>query len=90
MPRTVELQDDEIAIHEKYLHRMCTQKRRQTMMTLNLPKKQVNAILVALDAEIEMQLGGRPVDWESFPEVAALMMAYYTTRCKFEEDDCNE
>ena len=55
-------------------------------MTLKLPKKQVNAILVALDAEIEMQLGGRPVDWESFPEVAALMMAYYTTRCKFEED----
>ena len=55
-------------------------------MTLNLPKKQVNAILVALDAEIEMQLGGRPVDWESFPEVAALLMAYYTTRCKFEED----
>jgi hypothetical protein len=90
MPRTVELQDDEIAIHEKYLHRMCTQKRRQTMITINLPKKQVNAILVALDAEIEMQLGGRPVDWESFPEVAALMMAYYTTRCKFEEDDCNE
>jgi hypothetical protein len=58
-----------------------------TMMTLNLPKKQVNAILVALDAEIEMQLGGRPVDWESFPEVAALMMAYYTTRCKFEESE---
>ena len=55
-------------------------------MTLKLPKKQVNAILVALDAETEMQLGGRPVDWESFPEVAALMMAYYTTRCKFEED----
>ena len=57
------------------------------MITLNLPKKQVNAILVALDAEIEMQLGGRPVDWESFPEVAALMMAYYTTRCKFEESE---
>ena len=56
------------------------------MMTLNLPPKQVNAILVALDAEIEMQLGGRPVDWESFPEVAAMLMAYYTTRCKFEED----
>jgi len=56
------------------------------MITLNLPKKQVNAVLVALDAEIESQLGGRPVDWESFPEVAALMMAYYTTRCKFEED----
>ena len=37
----------------------------------------------------EMQLGGRPVDWESFPEVAAMLMAYYTTRCKFEEDDCN-
>jgi hypothetical protein len=55
------------------------------MITLNLPNKQVNAILVALDAEIEMQLGGRPVDWESFPEVAAMLMAYYTTRCKFEE-----
>tara|TARA_R110002051_G_scaffold237332_1_gene298226 strand:+ start:102 stop:278 length:177 start_codon:yes stop_codon:yes gene_type:complete len=55
-------------------------------MTFSLPKKQVNAILVALDAEIEMQLGGRPVDWEFFPEVAAMMMAYYTTRCKFEEN----
>jgi len=57
------------------------------MITLNLPPKQVNAILVALDAEIEMQLGGRPVDWERFPEVAALLMAYYNTRCKFEEID---
>ena len=57
------------------------------MMTLKLPNKQVNAILVALDAEIEMQLGGRPVDWEFFPKVAAMMMAYYTTRCKFEEDN---
>ena len=56
------------------------------MITLNLPPKQVNAILVAMDAEIEMQLGGRPVDWESFPEVAAMLMAYYTTRCKFEEN----
>ena len=56
------------------------------MMTLKLPYLQVNAILVALDAEIEMQLGGRPVDWDTFPEVAALMMAYYTTRCKFEEN----
>ncbi len=62
-------------------------KRTQTMMTLNLPNKQVNAILVALDSEIEMQLGGRPVDWESFPEIAAMLMAYYTTRCKFEEID---
>ena len=57
------------------------------MMTLDLPNKQVNAILVALDAEIENQLGGRPVDWEFFPEIAALLMAYYTTRCKFEEFD---
>ena len=57
------------------------------MMTLDLPNKQVNAILVALDAEIENQLGGRPVHWESFPEVAAMLMAYYTTRCKFEEND---
>ncbi len=55
------------------------------MMKLDLPNKQVNAILVALDAEIENQLGGRPVDWEFFPEIAALLMAYYTTRCKFEE-----
>ena len=59
------------------------------MMTLNLPPKQVNAILVALDTEIEMQLGGRPVDWESFPEIAAMLMAYYTTRCKFEENEDN-
>ncbi len=56
------------------------------MITINLPPKQVNAILVAMDSEIEMQLGGRPVDWESFPEVAAMLMAYYTTRCKFEEN----
>ena len=54
-------------------------------MTLKLPYTQVNAILVALDAEIEMQLGGRPVDWESFPEVAAMLMAYYTTRRSFED-----
>jgi len=59
------------------------------MMTLNLPKKQVNAILVALDSEIDymFETGTRP-DWETFPEVAALLMAYYTTRCKFDEDDC--
>jgi hypothetical protein len=74
-------------IHKRYTFLDLQYQRRLTMITLNLPKKQVNAILVALDAEIEMQLGGRPVDWESFPEVAALMMAYYTTRCKFEEDD---
>jgi len=59
------------------------------MITLNLPKKQVNAILVALDSEIDymFETGARP-DWETFPEVAALLMAYYTTRCKFDEDDC--
>ena len=56
------------------------------MITLNLPPKQVNAMLVAMDSEIEQQLGGRPVDWESFPELAAMLMAYYTTRCKFEEN----
>ena len=56
------------------------------MITLNLPPKQVNAMLVAMDNEIEQQLGGRPVDWESFPEIAAMLMAYYTTRCKFEEN----
>ena len=57
------------------------------MITLNLPPKQVNAMLVAMDNEIEQQfeLGGRP-DWESFPEIAAMLMAYYTTRCKFEEN----
>lgn len=55
------------------------------MITINLPPKQVNAILVALDSEIEMQLGFVP-NWETFPEVAAMLMAYYTTRCKFEEN----
>tara|TARA_R100000231_G_scaffold138892_2_gene118420 strand:- start:236 stop:418 length:183 start_codon:yes stop_codon:yes gene_type:complete len=59
------------------------------MITLNLPKKQVNAMLVALDSEIDymFEMGGKP-DWETFPEVAAMLMAYYTTRCKFDEDDC--
>tara|TARA_R110000824_G_scaffold219175_1_gene405995 strand:+ start:654 stop:833 length:180 start_codon:yes stop_codon:yes gene_type:complete len=57
------------------------------MITLDLTPKQINAMLVALDAEIENQLHGRPVDWESFPEIAAMLMAYYTTRCKFEEND---
>ena len=56
------------------------------MITINLPPKQINAMLVALDAEIEHQLHGRPADWESFPEIAAMLMAYYTTRCKFEEN----
>lgn len=55
------------------------------MMKLNLQEKQINAILVALDAEIESQLGGRPVDWECFPQVASLLMAYFETRCQFEE-----
>ena len=56
------------------------------MITLNLPKKQVNAILVALDTEIDYTFDthGRP-DWETFPEFAAMLMAYYTTRCKFED-----
>jgi len=58
------------------------------MITLNLPKKQVNAILVALDSEIDytFDVAGRP-DWETFPEIAAMLMAYYTTRCKFEESE---
>ena len=62
------------------------------MMTLDLPNKQVNAILVALDSEIDytferwIDLGDRP-DWETFPELAAMLMAYYTTRCKFEGID---
>jgi len=56
------------------------------MITLNLPKKQVNAILVALDTEIDYTFDthGRP-DWETFPEFAAMLMAYHTTRSKFEE-----
>ena len=59
------------------------------MITINLPKKQVNAILVALDAEIQYQFDNVTTpDWEYYPEMAAMMMAYYTTRCKFEEDDC--
>ena len=57
------------------------------MITLNLPPKQVNAMLVAMDTEIDymFETGGKP-DWESLPEVAALLMAYYTVRCKFEEN----
>lgn len=57
------------------------------MITLNLPPKQVNAMLVAMDTEIEyvFETGVRP-DWETFPELAAMLMAYYTTRCKFEEN----
>jgi len=31
---------------------------------------------------------GRP-DWETFPEFAAMLMAYYTTRCKFEKENCD-
>ena len=54
------------------------------MITLNLPKKQVNAILVALDTEIDNHIVMHKGNWESFPEVAALLMAYYTTRCKFD------
>lgn len=56
-------------------------------MTINLPKKQVNAVLVALDAEIDytFEIGDRP-DWETFPELAAMLMAYYTIRCKFDEE----
>ena len=57
------------------------------MITLNLTPKQVNAMLVAMDAEIDytFDVGGKP-DWESFPEIAAMLMAYYTVRCKFEEN----
>lgn len=59
------------------------------MITFNLPKKQVNALLVALDSEIDhMFSAGDIPDWETFPEVAATLMAYYTVRCKFDEDDC--
>ena len=57
------------------------------MITLNLPKKQVNAILVALDSEIDQQFKYSRPDWECFPEIAALLMAYYTTRCEFDKDD---
>ena len=47
--------------------------------------KQVNAVLIALDAEIENTLGGRPVDWETFPQLAAMLQAYYVTRVQYEE-----
>ena len=56
------------------------------MITLNLPPKQVNAMLVAMDAEIEQQFAYNQPDWEIYPEIAAMLMAYYTTRCKFEEN----
>ncbi len=47
--------------------------------------KHVNAVLIALDAEIENTLRGRPVDWETFPELAAMLQAYYDTRVQYEE-----
>jgi hypothetical protein len=52
--------------------------------------KQVNAVLIALDAEIENALGGRPVDWETFPELAAMLQAYYVTRVQYEGDLKND
>jgi len=57
------------------------------MITLDLTTQQVNAILMALGSEIDytFEMGGRP-DWETFPEIAAMLMAYYTVRCKFEEN----
>ena len=60
------------------------------MITLNLPKKQVNAILVAVDSEIDYQFRSGKPDWEFYPALAATLMAYYTTRCKFEEENCND
>ena len=57
------------------------------MITLNLTPKQVNAMLVAMDSEIDytFEMGGKP-DWESFPEIAVLLTAYYNVRCKLEEN----
>lgn len=56
------------------------------MITLDLTTQQVNAILMALGSEIDytFEMGGKP-DWETFPEIAALLVAYYNVRCKFEE-----
>ena len=56
------------------------------MITLDLTTQQVNAILMALGSEIDytFEMGGKP-DWESFPEIAVLLTAYYNVRCKFEE-----
>ena len=61
------------------------------MIEIELPKKQVNAVLVALDCEIDyiFETRERP-DWEFFPEVASLLMAYYTLRSKFDKEDDNE
>lgn len=60
-------------------------------MKIELPKKQVNAVLVALDHEIDsiFEAGERP-DWQFFPEVASMLIAYYTLRSKFDKEDDNE
>ena len=55
------------------------------MITLNLPKKQVNAVLVAVDSEIDYQFRSGKPDWEFYPILAATLMAYHTMRCKFED-----
>jgi hypothetical protein len=55
------------------------------MITLNLPKKQVNAVLVAVESEIDYQFSNGKPDWEFYPALAATLMAYYTVRCKFED-----
>lgn len=55
------------------------------MITLNLPKEQVNAILVAVDSEIDYQFRSGKPDWEFYPALAATLMAYHATRSKFEE-----
>ena len=55
------------------------------MITFNLPKKQVNAVLVAVDSEIDYQFRSGKPDWEFYPILAATLMAYHTMRCKFED-----
>ena len=55
------------------------------MITFNLPKKQVNAVLVAVDSEIDYQFRSGKPDWEFYPILASTLMAYHTMRCKFED-----
>ena len=46
--------------------------------------KQVNAVLVALDSEIDVQFERGRADWQFFPNLAAMLEAYYITRTQYE------
>ena len=81
MPRTVELQDDEIAIHEKYLHRMCA-KTLKMYEPPELTATEANALMVMLDSEFETMYGsfseGLDInEWQNLDLDAYRIKAYH-------------